>query len=283
MTCFPRRTTALRLLYAYQRRWDESLVEAKRAIALDPGYAQGLCPACRGADPCRPTGRSLGAARNGRQPRTLSLELGSYQWVSGSANFATSRYPEAITALKGCLTDDPDFLPAHIHLAAIYGELQMADEAEAELAETAGLSPGLSLRSFRRQLFPYRDPKVRRRLIEGLRKAGLPDEVPSRHRARPTLPVRGCKGLVRRAAAPLAAGDAGGVRGGLAGGRGGAGCRGRRLQARLGRSRPSAPTTRSGRTWAISTSGTDGPGPHDGARMLAAISSGSDAVRIFCL
>jgi adenylate cyclase len=98
-----------------------------------------------------------------------------YQWVLGSANFATSRYPEAIAALKRCLEDDPDFLPAHIHLAAIYGELEMADEAKAELAEMAGLSHGLSLGSFERQLFPYRDPEVLRRLVEGLRKAGLPE------------------------------------------------------------------------------------------------------------
>ena len=132
---------------------DESLVEAKRAIALDPGYAKGYA---RLAEVLTLAGRPdeawalLEMAVN-LEPYHWSR---SYQWVSGSANFATSRYPEAITALKGCLTDDPDFLPAHIHLAAIYGELQMADEAEAELAETAGLSPGLSLRSFRRQLFP---------------------------------------------------------------------------------------------------------------------------------
>jgi hypothetical protein len=51
----------------------------------------------------------------------------------------------------------------------------MADEAKAELAEMAGLSHGLSLGSFERQLFPYRDPEVLRRLVEGLRKAGLPE------------------------------------------------------------------------------------------------------------
>jgi hypothetical protein len=94
------------------------------------------------------------------------------------ANFHQLRdttYPDAIAALKRCLEDDPDFLPAHIHLAAIYGELEMAGEAKAELAEMAGLSQGLSLGAFERQLFPYRDPEVFRRLVEGLRKAGLPE------------------------------------------------------------------------------------------------------------
>jgi TolB-like protein/Tfp pilus assembly protein PilF len=170
----PEAHDSLALLYAYQGRWDESVVEAKRAVSLDPGYAKGYA---RLAEVLTLTGRPdeawalLETAMN-LEPYHWSR---FYQWVLGSANFATSRYPEAIAALKRCLEDDPDFLPAHIHLAAIYGELEMADEAKAELAEMAGLSDGLSLSSFERQLFPYRDPEVLRRLVEGLRKAGLPE------------------------------------------------------------------------------------------------------------
>ena len=170
----PEAHDSLALLYAYQRRWEESVAEAKRAVALDPGYAKGYA---RLAEVLTLGGRPDEAWALVETAIRLEPYCWSrfYQWVLGAANFATSRYPEAIAALKRCLTDDPDFLPAHIHLAAIYGELEMANEVRAELAEVGRLSLRLSLTSFERQLFPYKDPKVLQRLVGGLRKAGLPE------------------------------------------------------------------------------------------------------------
>jgi adenylate cyclase len=148
---------SLALLYAYQRRWEESVAEAKRAVALDPGYAKGYA---RLAEVLTLGGRPDEAWALVEKAISLEPYCWSrfYQWVLGAANFATSRYPEAIAALKRCLTDDPDFLPAHIHLAAIYGELEMANEVKAELAEVGRLSLRLSLTSFETATVPVQGP-----------------------------------------------------------------------------------------------------------------------------
>ena len=63
-------------------------------------------------------------------------------------------------------------LPAHLYLAASYGELGREEEARAEAAEIERLSPQTSLEALRQRL-PYKDQAVLERLFDGLRKAGV--------------------------------------------------------------------------------------------------------------
>jgi tetratricopeptide (TPR) repeat protein len=82
------------------------------------------------------------------------------------------QYKEAIAALKGALTRNPNFLPAHLVLAAVYSELGREEEARAEAGEILRLSPAFSLEVLRQRL-PYKDPAVSERHLAALRKAGL--------------------------------------------------------------------------------------------------------------
>ena len=95
-----------------------------------------------------------------------------YSFFLGHAYYLTGRYEEAIAVLKGFLTRTPDFLPAHVFLAAIYSELGREAEARAEGAEVLRLSPPFSLEVLRQRL-AYRDPAILERHIAALRKAGL--------------------------------------------------------------------------------------------------------------
>ena len=54
------------------------------------------------------------------------------------------------------------------------GHLGRAEEAKASWAEALRVNPDYSL-EHHRQILPYKDPRDFDRLVEGLRKAGLPD------------------------------------------------------------------------------------------------------------
>ncbi len=67
----------------------------------------------------------------------------------------------------------PDFLPAHLYLAAALSELGRDDEAKAALAKAHALNPRLSRRVLT-VILPYKEPSHLDRVIESLNKSGLP-------------------------------------------------------------------------------------------------------------
>jgi adenylate cyclase len=82
------------------------------------------------------------------------------------------RYEEAIIALKKVLALNPNYIDAHLGLAASYGESGREAEAQAEAAEVQRVSPNFSLEGARQRL-PYKDPTTLERMLAALRKAGL--------------------------------------------------------------------------------------------------------------
>jgi adenylate cyclase len=164
---------ALGFGYLGKKQHEQAITEGERAIALDPNGANGYA--------------GLGFILNwtGRPEEAIvmtekALRLNPQDphdpfncpYILGHAYRLTGRYEEAIIALKGVLTRDPDFLPAHTHLAAAYSELGREAEARAEAAEILRLSPNFSLEAWRR-ILPYKDPAEVERYLAGLRKAGL--------------------------------------------------------------------------------------------------------------
>jgi tetratricopeptide (TPR) repeat protein len=82
------------------------------------------------------------------------------------------RYEEALTAFRRVLTLYPNHVATHRQLAVVYSELGREEEARAEGAVVLRLAPGSSLEVLR-QRFPYKDPALVKRYLDGLRKAGL--------------------------------------------------------------------------------------------------------------
>ena len=95
-----------------------------------------------------------------------------YLWILGHAYYLTEQYEEAISVLKRLLIYNPDFLPAHVYLAGMYGELGQEAEAQAMMAEVRRISPKSSLETFRKHL-PYKAEATLERSLNGFRKAGL--------------------------------------------------------------------------------------------------------------
>jgi adenylate cyclase len=74
--------------------------------------------------------------------------------------------------LQQYLARYPNFLGAHLALAAVYSELGQGAEARAEVAEVLRLNPKFSL-EVHQQRVPIKEPAVLERYIAALRKAGL--------------------------------------------------------------------------------------------------------------
>jgi adenylate cyclase len=84
------------------------------------------------------------------------------------------RYHEAIAAYRRTISRNPDFSSAHRHLAAAYAQLGRMEEANAEAARTLRIDPSWSIQRVAQRL-PLKDAAALERLVDGLRKAGLPE------------------------------------------------------------------------------------------------------------
>jgi tetratricopeptide (TPR) repeat protein len=82
------------------------------------------------------------------------------------------RYEEAIAALKKGLSTNPNYLYAHLNLAAAYSQSGREEEARAEVAEVLRIDPTCSLEGVRR-IFTGKDQAVSERYLAAVRKAGL--------------------------------------------------------------------------------------------------------------
>ena len=81
-------------------------------------------------------------------------------------------YDNAIKEFRNSLNYNPDNLPAHLGLAAIFGLLDRKGEAQAEAFEILRLDAKFSIKSWEK-ILPSMEQTEKNRLIDGLRKAGL--------------------------------------------------------------------------------------------------------------
>ena len=119
-----------------------------------------------------------GRSEEGIEPMHRGMRLDPhypsiYLHFLAQAYFQMGRYEEAIDILKRRLIRVPGTDISRVLLAASYGHLGRIAEAKAEWTEALRLNPDYSLER-RRQVLPYQDPSDFDRLVEGLRKAGLP-------------------------------------------------------------------------------------------------------------
>jgi hypothetical protein len=90
------------------------------------------------------------------------------------AHFSSEHYADCIVWARLTIERSPEFQPAHFMLiaaAAMRGDMTVASEA---LGTLLGLRPGFSLAWISANMAFAGDPLER--LLEGLRKAGVPEE-----------------------------------------------------------------------------------------------------------
>ncbi len=100
-----------------------------------------------------------------------------YLAVLGIAYRITGQYEEAITSLESWRARaNPRSALPYLFLAFTYEEAGRGEEAQAAVAEVLKRKPKASITGYAKsKLFPYKDPADIERVLDSLRKAGLPE------------------------------------------------------------------------------------------------------------
>jgi adenylate cyclase len=168
----PQLQFALSDIYRMQGKHDDAIAAARRAVALDPNYADGYGVLSLSLIYAGEPDAGLEAIREAMRlnPRHPFFYVNNM----GHAYFLKGRYEEAIHAFERVTERNPGFLPARLLLASAYGQIGRTEDAEWEVEEIITLSPDFSIAQ-EREWAQYRKPADLERYLEGLRKAGLPE------------------------------------------------------------------------------------------------------------
>jgi adenylate cyclase len=168
--------TLLAGYYNMQRQYDKALSEAERAIALNPNAfdARMIMGSILGN-----LGRWEESVLYAKEALRLNPFPGAYVYfILGRAYFMTSQYDESIEIWKKALHISPNYLNAHLFLAACYSCLGRDAEATAATKEVLRINPKFTIDSYAKRL-RYKDKADIEREVDALRKAGLPEKSAS--------------------------------------------------------------------------------------------------------
>jgi adenylate cyclase len=153
-------------VYLIQGRLDQAVVEAERAVAINPNFAPGyeqLSMALLVA-----ANRPEAALRAGERAARLDpVREDYYAYLVGDALVEQNRYQEGISVLKRHLKGYPDNIIAHAFLLVAYSELGHEQEARTEAAEVMRINPRFTLASIEQGV------RLHPRWLIDERKAGL--------------------------------------------------------------------------------------------------------------
>ena len=171
----PQAHWAVARVYSRKRLFDgdRAVASLRKAIDLDPNYADGHAFL---ATVLVFVGRAEEALGHVETAMRLNPHFPFwYYYALGASQFMLTRYDAAIESFEKAIERNPTWTYTHRILVAAYGQLGMIDEAEWEMEElrTLGFEPTLA--NWRSRL-QFQDPAYLARYIDGLRKAGVPEE-----------------------------------------------------------------------------------------------------------
>lgn len=174
--------TLISFTYLTQRRFDEALVAGKKAIALGPNDSENhaivailmqylgdgeavinLIKKAMRLDPYYPSWYRLRLA--------IGYQLsGRYEEAVATLEAELKRLEKAKTRIA-----TGDYI---IQLGITYAMMGRMEEARASVARALEINPKFAIESWRNRLL-YKDPEHTERILEALRKAGLPEKSAS--------------------------------------------------------------------------------------------------------
>jgi adenylate cyclase len=160
---------------ALRRRGDYEggLAEAERALAISPNmagahYAKGanLISAGRSKEGVAALERSIRL-----DPRQSAIRFNQI----ALALYLTGEYNAAVDAANRAIRSSPNYPNPYRWLAAALGQLGRIEEAKQALEKAIAIAPA-SFSMYVRERAPWRRPEDHAHMLEGLRKAGMPEE-----------------------------------------------------------------------------------------------------------
>ncbi len=111
-----------------------------------------------------------------RAARLSPRDPANFWWIfpRAIASFTAGKYEEYKAWSESVTESAPQFAGGWVHLAASNAFLDLPEEARTALAQYLSLIPNGSIRQVA-SFVPARRPEDKERLLDGLRKAGLPE------------------------------------------------------------------------------------------------------------
>jgi tetratricopeptide (TPR) repeat protein len=153
---------------------DDGSAFVERALVLNSNLAaawgfSGWMKACLG-DP----DSAIKHAALAMRLSPLDSRMFTWQYYTALAHLCTGRYDEAAAWAERALRDQPDMTPAMRTMAASHALAGRLAEAQQIMGRLRQLDPTLRISNLGELLPPFRRAEDRTRIVDGLRKAGLP-------------------------------------------------------------------------------------------------------------
>jgi TolB-like protein/Tfp pilus assembly protein PilF len=166
---------AMSRVYFLTGQRDKAIAALALAVQLDPSnalahYELGAALALAGRPDDGIAKIETAIRLSPRDPAT-----GFFFQSMSLAHLVAKRYEEAVKWAQRSLQHRPDDHNTHGYLAVSYAHLGRLEEAQTEIGEVLRLQPGFSLGRVE-QILAGPDPDFVEHWIDGLRKAGLPEE-----------------------------------------------------------------------------------------------------------
>jgi TolB-like protein/class 3 adenylate cyclase/Tfp pilus assembly protein PilF len=165
-------------VYGQTNRLSQAIAESERALALDPNFAAAHAQIgvvrVFGGHPEETERHELEALRV--SPRDTDANV----WVMyiALAKLHLGAYEEALDVLSRSIELNPNYPTARFYFAATLAKLGRLDEAKTEVKAALALNPEFTLQRYRAGAQSDNPVflKGRERIIEAMRKAGVPEE-----------------------------------------------------------------------------------------------------------
>ena len=153
----------------YERRWDESAKALEISLRLNPNDADAW--AFSGNLKCYDGCGVEAVACIEKAFRLNPYPPSWYFWLLGFAQFAAGHYEAAVKTLRNEATYRTE---SRRMLAAALAQIGQPEEARDEASLYLAVNPHSRISNWI-ETEPYRDSATRDRIVEALRKAGLPE------------------------------------------------------------------------------------------------------------
>jgi tetratricopeptide (TPR) repeat protein len=167
---------ALGIVRSWQKRREEARNHGRRVLELSPNNPEGHALLSNIEYYAGDFRLAIEEAEAALRVDPHSPDL-VWQLIDQAAYIAGD-YDKAATALIKRIKLNPATDTSHLYLAATYGRLGEADEATFEWSEIFRANPAYSLAD-RIRSWPFADPEMYKRILQGLEMAGIDHQIPS--------------------------------------------------------------------------------------------------------
>ncbi len=165
--------TRLGWIQTFLRRYDQAIANLEKAIALAPNNAEVYADFGQVLNYWGNPERALEMSDKAFSLETFAPPI--WEFYAGLSNLLLRQYDQALTRFNRTVERAQKFAPAYLLLACAYVELDRLDDARKTIKTALEIPPQYTVKEFDR-IFPYRIDEVRNRILDNLRKAGLPEE-----------------------------------------------------------------------------------------------------------